>query len=398
LKVILLPFDNVFIRIQTNPDLDRELYEYFSFQPEGFRFMPAYRKKYWDGRLRLYRRGKIYYGLQDKIKDFCLERGYEFENRVPVPTPIEPILPKFLEPFVPRDYQIEIFRKALEKRRGLFLSPTSSGKTASVFMIAEQLKESRVLILVPTTTLVHQGLQHFKQYGYTGTIHGIVAGEDRHTDAQVCFACWQSVIREKSDWLKQFSTIICDEAHTATAKSLTLIMENSPAENRFGFTATLSGSETHEMILTGLFGPAERIITTKELMDREIIAKANVQMVTLRHPEKIRKTMRKAKYQDEIQFLIDCEARNEFITNLAVSLKGNTLVLYTRIDEHGQKIFDKIVAKRGAEDVYFLHGGIDGKIRNEVRAKIEGAENAIIVGSYGVTSTGIDITRLHNLI
>ena len=47
---------------------------------------------------------------------------------------------------------------------------------------------------------------------------------------------------------------------------------------------------------------------------------------------------------------------------------------------------------------YFVYGGTDTETREKIRAIVENEQDAIIVASYGVYSTGINIRNLHNII
>ncbi len=49
-----------------------ELNDFFTFEVPGFKYMPAYRTKMWDGKIRLYNidQGEIYYGLLPYIEDY----------------------------------------------------------------------------------------------------------------------------------------------------------------------------------------------------------------------------------------------------------------------------------------------------------------------------------------
>ena len=104
-------------------------------------------------------------------------------------------------------------------------------------------------------------------------------------------------------------------------------------------------------------------------------------------------------YEDEIQYIIGHPKRNRFIRNLAVDLRGNTLVLFSRVATHGQILFDSInsFVKNGRK-VFYVHGGVEAQEREEVRTITESESNAIIVASYGTFSTGINIKNLHNVI
>ena len=77
----------------------------------------------------------------------------------------------------------------------------------------------------------------------------------------------------------------------------------------------------------------------------------------------------------------------------------NTLVLYSRVETHGQVLYDLINKdKKDDRKLFFIHGGVDAGERELVREITETEKNAIIVASYGTFSTGINIKNLHNVI
>jgi len=120
----------------------------------------------------------------------------------------------------------------------------------------------------------------------------------------------------------------------------------------------------------------------------------DIQCLVLKHePQKFET------YNDEIEYLISHEQRNKFITNLTLDLKGNTLVLFQRVESHGAVLYEKINKNKGENrKVFFIHGGVDAEERELVREITERENNAIIVASYGTFSTGINIKNLHNVI
>ena len=124
------------------------------------------------------------------------------------------------------------------------------------------------------------------------------------------------------------------------------------------------------------------------------LSQLDIQCLVLKHsPQKF------DTYQDEIEYLISHEQRNNFIKNLALDLKGNTLILYSRVETHGAVLYDLInTNKENDRKLFFVHGGVDAEERESVREITEQEENAIIVASYGTFSTGINIKRLHNVI
>jgi superfamily II DNA or RNA helicase len=130
------------------------------------------------------------------------------------------------------------------------------------------------------------------------------------------------------------------------------------------------------------------------LIDQGHLATLDIQCLVLKYkPQKF------DTYEDEIQFLIGHERRNKFITNLALDLKGNSLVLYSRVEAHGAILYDLINKKvTEGRKVFFIHGGVDAEEREQVREITEQQNDAIIVASYGTFSTGINIKNLHNVI
>ena len=91
--------------------------------------------------------------------------------------------------------------------------------------------------------------------------------------------------------------------------------------------------------------------------------------------------------EDEIQYLISHEKRNKFIRNLAIDLKGNTLILYSRVEAHGANLYEMINNQVGEDrKIFFVHGGIDTEERELVRTITERENDAIIVASYATLS------------
>ena len=388
-----------------------ELQDYFTFTVPGMQFMPAVRNKFWDGKIRLFnaQTKRIYSGLLHHVQKFCEERDYNLEID-PAYADAEFSIAEAKQftkglnlPFEVRDYQLDAFAHAIKKKRALMLSPTASGKSLIIYLLAEYLKR-KTLIIVPTISLVQQMAGDFKSYGYQGDPHMITAGVEKETDNPIIISTWQSIHKMPKKWFEQFDLVIGDEAHLFKSKSLTSIMTKTVGtEYKFGFTGTLDGTVTHKLVLEGLFGAVEKVITTDELIKKGTLAEFNVKCLELQYPDEIKKLHAKDKYQDEVDFLVRNESRNRFLKNLAISLQGNTLLLYQFVEKHGKPLFleiknaiDSSVEKD--RPVFFVSGEVDGDAREEIRALVEQNDNAIIVASFGTFSTGVNIKRLHNII
>ena len=351
--------------------------------------------------------GLTYAGLVQNISKFAKSRNYEVEvdpDLIHTYQITDDLVNSFLEycklKITPRDYQIEAFRHAVSKNRAVFLSPTASGKSLIIYLITRYYNE-KTLIVVPTTSLVSQLATDFAEYGFDSgsKVHSIYAGQDKQTDKPITISTWQSIFKMPRPWFDQFKLVIGDEAHQFKAKSLTSIMEKLyECPYRFGFTGTLDGSLTNETTLEGLFGPVEKVTTTTKLMEQGHVAELKIKNLILQYKPEIRKQCKDYDYQTEIDFLVRYEPRNRFITNLASSLKGNSLVLYQFVDKHGKVLYDMISKKNTDRKIFYIHGGVDAEDREEVRAIVEKENDAIIVASYGTFSTGINIRNLHNVV
>ena len=401
--------NEVFLQIECEPHVAHELSDNFTFDVPGAKFMPQYRSKYWDGKIRLFnlQKGEIYVGLLDKVTSFCKRHDYQFEfldskfyglpyeeNEHISDAGVRDYVTA-ISKYKPRGYQLEGISDALKRNRRLIISPTGSGKSLMIYAITRYHAEHdrRILIIVPTTSLVEQMYKDFVDYGWDVEkyCHKIYAGKDLLSDKNVIISTWQSIYKLPKTWFK-YDVVIGDEAHQFKSKSLVSIMTKLyDTKYRYGFTGTLDGTQTHKWVLEGLFGPSYKIINTKDLQEAGFLARLNIKILLLKHDPKTFDT-----YEDEVQYLIGHEKRNKFIKNLALDLKGNTLILYSRVATHGQLLYDLI--NTNERQVFFVHGGVDTQERETVREITEQQDNAIIIASYGTFSTGINIKRLHNII
>ena len=412
--LVITKKNEVLLRVQAEPHVYYELADQFTFDVPGAKFSPAYKKKFWDGKIRLFntQTGEIYVGLLDRIVQFSKDHGYTYEfvdnKHYGTPFEINKMISKAgvkdymtaISKHKPRDYQVEGVYDALRHNRKLLISPTASGKSLMIYSIVRYFVELKknTLIVVPTTSLVEQMYKDFADYGWdVGSFcHKIYAGRERETNSQVIITTWQSIYKLPRKYFERFSVVVGDEAHQFKSKSLISIMTKlADAKYRYGFTGTLDGSQTHKWVLEGLFGPSYKIIKTNELMKKGHVATLDINVLLLKHPPNKFET-----FEDEVQYIIGHNRRNNFIKNLALDLKGNTLILFARVEGHGEPLYNLINNNNTIENrqVFFVHGGVDTQSREKVREITERESNAIIIASYGTFSTGINIKNLHNVI
>jgi superfamily II DNA or RNA helicase len=406
------------LEVDVDAGLAAELSDYFSFYVPGYKWMPAYKNKVWDGKIKLFNRmtGELSAGLYIYLIKFCSERGYTVdteETDYGFPLREEPVLEfdAFLQasslPFQPRTYQKTAVLTALQRSRAILLSPTGSGKSFIAYLLIKYYmsmidEKQKVLIIVPTTSLVEQMVSDFEDYGMIteNSVHKIYSGKDKNTDKRVIVSTWQSIYKFPPAWFKKFGMIIGDECHGFKSKSLSSIMNKSTeAKYRYGLTGTLDGTQTHKLVLEGLFGPVYQVTKTVDLQEDGTLAPLDINVLSLNYPQEVRKDFGKRTYQDEIDFIVGHEGRNRFIRNLALGTSGNTLVLFQRVAAHGKPLFDLISSKaEQGRKVFFVSGDTATTDREAIRKIVEKQSNAIIVASLGTFSTGINIRNLHNIV
>ena len=395
-----------------DPSTVQELTEFFTFEVPGAKFMPTVRKRIWDGKIRLFspQTRQIYVGLLHYVKKFCdnnnikytIEEGVEDVRNVDrksVGGFVKNLKPKSKgKTLKVRDYQLEAVQLAISRNRALLVSPTASGKSLIIYSLVRyyQRMGERTLILVPTTSLVEQMNSDFEDYGWYGHVQKIYQGYTTKVEKDVVISTWQSLYKMPKKYFEQFGCVIGDEAHLFKAKSLTGIMTKlHQCKYRFGLTGTLDGTQTHQLVLEGLFGGVEKVISTKELIDKKTLANLKIQCIILKHYN----IKEKMSYAEELQFIVTNKKRMDFCCNLLRSLSGNTLCLFQLVEKHGKPLFERLENERSsARNYYFVYGGTETEERERIRTLVDTGNNSTIVASFGVFSTGINIRNIHNIV
>lgn len=419
--------NEVYMILKGEASVLQELQDIFTFYADGYKFHPKVRAKIWDGRIRMLKLtsktcGELYLGLIKKVINFCKNRNYTYELNSNMKNFLnidENVLSKYCDSLQLsskgtdieiRDYQFKGFCDIIKYKRQLILSPTSSGKSAIIYTTMRHLADKGLsgLIIVPNISLIHQLYNDFDDYStlidwdVNDHVHKIFSGQDKNSNKKIQLSTWQSLytIKDKA-WFHKFDFVVIDEAHGVKATSLTGILENCiNAEYRVGLTGTLDNVKCNINTIIGLTGPINKLITTKELIDRKQVSNLRIKCLVLKYDKEISKIVKKYKYQDEIKFLITNTKRNTFIKNLALSMDKNTIVLFNFVETHGKVIYEMIKNYKHLKErnVYFIHGGVDGEEREKIRQIMETENNAIVVASSGTMSTGVSIKNLHNII
>ncbi len=191
-RLVVDKADEVSLFISTEDSIRKELSEFFKFKVPGASFIPAVRRRFWDGYIRLFNlnTNKLPLGLFTYLKEFCEEREYSIEGYEPEKDIFT--IERYQEivqdiPLELRDYQKEAIAYAAHNQKCILVSPTASGKSLMIYSLIRYnflKKNKKALVIVPTTSLVEQMTKDFQDYGFKGDIAKIYGG-DKGADAPI---------------------------------------------------------------------------------------------------------------------------------------------------------------------------------------------------------------------
>jgi len=412
-----------FIRIYTEDDgIRKTVYEHFTYHEPGF-----VKNKWtkWNGEVKLFKlRGNLLpYGCLQMMLELCKANGWTYELDSAFKEDITKVTRQELADWVktldlrtagmpidPYDYQMEAIYLGIKFSRMVVLAATSAGKSLIAYMLTryyEMLSNDdgkKILILVPSQMLVDQMYSDFKDYSsangwdVVSNVHTIMEGKPKNANKMVYISTWQSIYEEDEEYFKQFGRIINDETHLASGKSITTIMNHATnAYQRVGMTGTLKAEKIHPILVMSLFGPIKRVVTTRQLIDAGRATDVYIKMFQLNYPEEERVHVSECKYQPEIEFLVGHKHRNKVIATLAASVKGNTLVMFDRL-EHIENVRLVLEGMKHGKTVYVITGDVNKDERAAIKAIAERDDGVIVLGTSGCVSTGLSIKKLRNLV
>lgn len=409
--------DNSHVQIQAEPNIVYELRDYFSFQPAGYQYQKKYKFGQWNGYIYLMDyNGKLPYGLWHLIKRFADSREYSVWVD-PKIAETNDITRESFDQWVekldiysgekqikPHWYQSDTVHHAIVNRRGVLNLPTSAGKSLIQCLLSRwflEQYESKVLIIVPTTTLVDQMINDFVDYRLfpRNAIHGIRGGTAKDSDALIYVSTWQSAVKQPPEWFQQFGCLMVDECHLATGLSITSIINSlTNCVYKFGLSGSLKDGKANTMQYVGAFGHIYKPVDTHQLMKEGQVTNLKINTIFLRYNDADVKKAKGMDYPTEIGLITTHARRNAWIAKLALKLareKQENIFIMFRLKKHGKWLYDAL--SKVYDNVVFIDGDTETDVRNEMKKIAENTKGLIIVGSSGVLSTGVSIKNLHHI-
>jgi superfamily II DNA or RNA helicase len=305
------------------------------------------------------------------------------------------------QPIVLQDHQVEVINSYLNNLTGVNVAPTGSGKTLITAILSHKAEPyGRTIVIVPTKDLVTQTEEDYKNLGLDV---GVFFGDRKEYLKTHTICTWQSLeslakrskeIDLEIDINAFFEGVVCvmvDEVHKAKAavlrQLLSSYLKNAPI--RWGLTGTMPEEESEKVAVIACIGPMLGKINTKELQDKGLLAQLHVNIWQM---QDLGETAFD-NYQSELKWLTTNQKRLKFLAAKVIEMSenGNTLILVDRI-ETGEKLQLLI------PDSVFVSGRMKSKERKDEYKEVQEVDGKVIIATYGVASTGINIVRIFNLV
>lgn len=394
----------------------RKLINKFKYLLPYARHTPAYKLGRWDGTVQFFTTGgSTFVKLLDEIIPMLDEAGYEIDvvdNRQPWQLEFEAVnensLSQFMwpkghvnegEPVTLRDYQVEAINAFLTEPHCLQEISTGAGKTLMTAMLCQRAeKYGRTITIVPSRDLV---TQTFKDYDLIGLDVGVFFGTQKEYTKTHTICTWQSLNSlgkrtkdgtapiEWDEFVDGVNCVVLDEAHGGKADVLKALLTGPFAQVpiRWGLTGTIPKEESEWRSMQVSIGPVVNKIKASDLQEQGVLANCTVNVVQIQDQRTF------TNYQAELKYLLSDPTRLDYIGTLITNIaaNGNTLVLVDRIDA-GTALVERI------PNAVFVNGSVKSTDRMEEYDEIATSTNKVIVATYGVASTGINIPRIFNLV
>lgn len=371
------------------------LWEKFGIYVDGYRFMPLFQLRRWDGKTRFIdKHGNTYTRLLEEIIPYLITWNYEidFQDKRAAPPPlIGTITEDFfgLPDFKFRPYQVKAANELLAAGGGFGVLATGAGKTSICAAMAAILYANgmQTLIIVPSNDLVNQTADDFKIKLVNMNITiGTYSGENKDIHQPIVVATWQS-LQNAPHYMGEFQAVIVDEAHGAKAEVIKSLVNDHGKHiaYRWGVTGTWPKPEVDQYSLKCSIGQVACEVSASYLIELGYLSSIEIETIETQEAEEDFPD-----YASEKTFLARSPDRLDVLAEevrTQAAKYGNTLVLVNSISQ-GQALQDLI------DGSVFLWGESDTDLRAANYAQYAEQDNLVIIASFGIASTGLSIDRI----
>lgn len=371
------------------------------YRRKGYQFTNAFQEHRWDGYTHLLTKsGHFPAGLAQFLQHELAEAGYEVGIKDERTRPDPHVSISRASVLVPLDaHQQNAVDAAYRATRGVVEHPTGSGKGRTIAATVARLGVT-CLVLVHRKVLMKQLYEEIRETLDIPALVGVIGG-GRNEPGPITVATFQSIASrlknygpETTDMLSKFHAVIVDETHhIGGAKTYELTMKAlANAYYRIGFSATAHRSDDEtKMRVTGWLGPIQSKMTTTEAIETERVVPADIYMIEPGRPHPFDLPWGEA-YKEGV---VRHEARNRICVELAVRLKGLSMILVDRI-EHGQRLAQAL-REKGGLNFDFLQGAVTDKRREVALERARQGQLDVLIGTE-ILGEGVNVPAIRNLI
>lgn len=302
-----------------------------------------------------------------------------------------------------RDYQQNMVDAILPRTVGTIEAPTGSGKSVVIVNIIVERKQN-TLILVNTLELMNQMVDNLVKFSSLKKEDVGIIGNGKWEPKPVSVCTLQTLARLNDtfyDLLNQFyGHIIFDECHLAPAETFYNVMTRLSAKYKFGFSATPQRDDGLDDVIFFACGPKIHKVELSEIKDNLVIPTVRRVNTDFYFP---------LFSSDEYNILVDTlckdDDRNKLIADTMDEYKGQQAVILTTRVAHVMRLV-KELTDRGYNARYLVSGipkpngkkkMMPKKERKEVIDGLQSGDIDVVVSTYSLFSTGIDVSGLEIL-
>ena len=419
-EIIVRKIDNVYFKIECDFSQALELKEYLSCYAVNFQYHPKFKNRLWNGKVYFFS-NKDYLlpiGLLPNLFRFSKKFDYKIKLDLDINSLSNQYSDELIEKFCDQikedyktkyelyDYQQEALIKCIKNKRGIAQIATGGGKSLIQFYLMQFLrsKNKKIMMIVPTVSLVNQMYSDFMDYGWYDIdeyVEKLYSGEKPIYNKDVLITTWQSIYTRPQSFFEQYTAIIVDEVHNAKSLSINSIMKKCiNADYKYGFTGTMPKEQSDVYNIIGYIGPVLYEQISKNLIDKGVLSQIAIANLLLKYPSDMVERNKNRIYNEEVNTICTYSERNKVFEYLFKHMedKQNSIILCHLIDH--LKLIESYLKNHldSKYTIYIIYGDIKPSERELIRKTMNEKSNVILLGTYSCLSTGLNINKLHNVI
>jgi superfamily II DNA or RNA helicase len=391
---IYVPLDRIKARVYSTPEELMVVKEILSYKERVFRGRKRIRVhggdlrhiQSWETVKRSALTGNFFLaGLLPRVK-----RGLETKGIVPEVFFETPRRIPFRKPSLHgiglRDYQLDVIKKIIQKRRGLIVFPTGSGKTVMMAAVINTYKSLNFLVVVQKLDLLKQTINKFESM--LGEEIGCLSGsQERWCPITVCTI---QTLDSRGYATPFVGGLIVDEVHHAGSPSYRRVLGKIGSEIRIGFTATEAYIPRKQLQIEGLFGPVIASMPYEELADDGLLAAGTVLMYEIPVDTQVY-TMSGSDWNNLYEAgIVNNMARNARIAILSheLLLQGKKVLIIVNRVSHGH-----LLCSMMGSEACFVYGGTQTQDRDKVVEFLNQSGGKVVIAT-SIFDEGMDFPSL----